>query len=189
MRKLIFVTTLAAGCFLGLLQTAQAAVVTEDIGNLGDAVPMASYGYNPVTAPDFRLDGSGQGTFRVNFQFVDPAIKTATSITASATGGVALKDFTFGLYNSANQLLSEVDQTTAHYANGSTTASFLSFATMLQTGSYYLLLAVTQGNAQQVINGNIAIEPAPIPASLPMFAAALAGLMIIQMRRRQHSHT
>lgn len=186
MRKLIFVTAIAAGLLFSTGGALQAAVVTEDIGPLSDANPAAAYGYDPITHPDFRLDGTGQGTFRVNFDFSDPAQKTATSITASASVGVALKAFTFGLYNSTNTLLAQVDQNTAFSPNGSTTFSFLGYTNLLQTGSYYLLLAVTQGNAHQIINGNITIDPAPIPASLPMFGAALVGLMVFKMRRRQH---
>ena len=184
MRKTNLSAVVIALC-IGFSGVAHAAVVTEDIGTLGDANRSASYGYDPITAPDFKLDSAGTGTFKVDFNLVDPAIKTATAFTASATIGVALKDFTFGLYNASNTLLKQVDQTSAISPNGSTVFSYLDFANVLRTGGYYLLLTVTAGNAGQVINGNINIAPAPIPASLPMFGAALAGLLVVQLRNRK----
>jgi hypothetical protein len=185
MRKFSLAIAALAGLFFGLAGTAGAATVTEDIGTLSASRTSAAYGYDAVTQPDFHLDGSGQGTFRVNFALGTDASKTATSITASAAFGTALKDFTFGLYNSANTLLKQVDQSTATYTSLGTTFSFIDFANLLKTGSYYLLLNVTAGNAGQLINGNISIAAVPIPATLPMFGAALVGLTILQLRRRR----
>lgn len=187
MRKL----GLAIAMTMGLLfagGAAEAAVVTENIGTLDSSNTFASFGYNKITAPDFRLDSAGQGTFKVNFSLGNIATDTATSLTASAVKGSALKTFTFGLYDSSsNTLLDQVDQSTAfHPGNGSTTFSFLDFANMLKEGSYYLLLTVTAGNAGQVINGNINIAAVPIPAALPMFGLVLLGLGALQMRRRQN---
>ena len=126
-----------------------------------------------------------QGTFKVNFALGNDSLNTATSITASAAMGIGLKDFTFGLYDSTNTLLKQVDQSSAIYTGSGTTFSFIDFANLLKTGTYYLLLTVTAGNAGQIINGNINVAAVPVPASLPMFGAALVGLMIIQMRRRR----
>ena len=182
MRKLGLAIAMAVGLlFAG--SAAQAAVVTENIGTLDTANPFASFGFNKTNQPDFRLDSSGQGTFHVDFTLGNISNKTATSLTASAVSGVALKTFTFGLFDSTNTLLEQVDQTTATQG-GSTTFSFLDFANMLKTGSYYLLLTVTAGNPGQVINGNIAIAAVPIPAALPMFGLVLLGLGAFQMRRR-----
>lgn len=185
MRKLGLAIVAVAGLLFSLGSAAQAAIVTEDIGTLDTAHPSASYGYNPVTQPDFKLDGSGQGTFKVNFALGNDSLNTATSITASAAMGIGLKDFTFGLYDSTNTLLKQVDQSSAIYTGSGTTFSFIDFANLLKTGTYYLLLTVTAGNAGQIINGNINVAAVPVPASLPMFGAALVGLMIIQMRRRR----
>jgi hypothetical protein len=187
MRKLGIAMAMATGLLLSLGSGAHAAVVTENIGTLDAGHPSASYGFDPVTAPNFHLDGAGQGTFQVDFSLGNMSTNTATSITASAAGSTALKDFTFGLYDSSNTLLKQVDQSSAVYTSSGTTFSFLGLANLLTTGSYHLLLAVASGNANQLINGNISIAAVPIPASLPMFGAALIGLMIIQMRRRQRT--
>ena len=69
MQKFIFVTAIAVGLLFGTGGALQAAVVTEDIGTLNDANTAAAYGYDPINHPDFRLDDSGQGTFRVDFDF------------------------------------------------------------------------------------------------------------------------
>lgn len=186
MRKIIFAVLAVAGLLFGLGSAAQAAIVTENIGTLDAAHTSASYGYNPVTQPDFRLDSNGQGTFKVDFTLGNVATHTSTSITASAAFGTALKNFTFGLYDSANNLLKQVDQSSAIYTGSGTTFSFIDFANLLKTGTYYLLLTVTSGNSGQIINGNINVAAVPVPASLPMFGAALVGLMIMQVRRRRH---
>jgi len=186
MRKIIFAVLAVAGLLFGLGSAAQAAIVTENIGTLDAGRTSASYGYDPVTQPDFHLDSSGQGTFKVNFALGNVATSTATSITASAAFGTALKTFTFGLYDSANNLLKQVDQSSAIFTGSGTTFSFIDFANLLKTGSYYLLLTVTAGNSGQIINGNINVAAVPLPASLPMFGAALVGLMIMQVRRRRH---
>lgn len=182
MRKLGLAIAMAVGLFFAG-SAAEAAVVTENIGTLDSANPFASFGFDKTNEPDFKLDSSGQGTFKVDFTLGNIANKTATSITASAVAGTALKTFTFGLYDSANSLLGEVNQSTATQG-GSTTFSFLDFAHMLKEGSYYLLLTVTAGNPGQVINGNINVAAVPIPAALPMFGLVLLGLAAFQMRRR-----
>src|SRR5215813_9647487 len=110
MRKIIFAVLAMAGLLFGLGGAAQAAIVTENIGTLDAGHPAASYGFDPVTQPDFRLDGSGKGTFKVDFALGNASTSTSTSITASAAFGTALKTFTFGLYDSANNLLKQVDQ-------------------------------------------------------------------------------
>jgi len=186
MRKLSLALALAAGLFLSGGH-AFASVVTENVGTLDAQNPSASYGHNAVTDPNFKLDGSGQGQFRVNFTLGGASSRTATSLTASATFGTALKSFTFGLYDSANHLLAQVDQTTATSPDGHTTFSAIDFANLLKAGSYYLKLIVTAGNPGQFINGNIAIAAVPVPAALPMFGLVLAGLMIVQFRRRAKS--
>jgi len=186
MRKLGLAIAMAVGLlFAG--SAAQAAVVTEDIGTLDAGHPFGSFGYNLITSPNFKLDNSGQGTFKVTFALGNISTDTAASLTATAVQGTALKSFTFGLYDSANALLAQVDQTSAfHPGNGSTTFSFLDFANLLKEGSYYLLLTVTAGNAGQHINGNINVAAVPIPAALPMFGLVLLGLAAFQMRRRQN---
>jgi len=187
MRKLSLALVMAAGLLFSIGSGAQAAVVTDNAGTLDATHPFASYGYDPVNHPDFHLDNSGHGQFRIDFALGSPSGATASSLTATAVLGTALKDFTFGLYDSANHLLKQVDQNTAISPDGHTTVSAINFANLLQTGSYYLMLVVTAGNSGQVINGNIAIAAVPVPAALPMFGLVLAGLMAMQMRRRKQS--
>lgn len=187
MRKLSLALTLAAGLLFSS-SSAFAALVTEDVGTLTKLNPSASYGYAVTTDPNFKLDGSGQGQFRVDFSLGDGSGHTGTSLTAAAVIGTALKTFTFGLYDSANNLLKQVDQTSV-FQVGSTTFSAIDYANFLGTGAYYLKLIVTAGNPNQFINGNITIAAVPLPAALPMFGLVLAGLTIVQMRRRAKSGT
>ena len=187
MRKLSLALVIAAGLLFSIGSAANAATVTDNAGTLDSAHPFASYGYNATTNPDFHLDNSGQGQFRINFALGNPVNTTASSLTATAVVGTALKDFTFGLYDSSNNLLKQVDQNTASTPDGHTTFSSLTFSNFLKAGSYYLLLIVTAGNSGQIINGNIAVAAVPLPAALPMFGAVLAGLMMVQMRRRDKS--
>ena len=81
MRKLSLALTLAAGLLFSSSH-AFAALVTEDVGTLTKLNPSASYGFAATTDPNFKLDGAGQGQFRVNFSLGDASGHTGTSLTA-----------------------------------------------------------------------------------------------------------
>lgn len=183
MRKLGIALVMAVSVFLGLGRVSQAATVTQDLGTLTGPTN-AAFGTDLGGQPNFVLDGAGTGTLRVNFSIATAANNLAASLTASSVSLQALKTFTFGLYDSANTLLTQVDQSSAVYPNGATTFSFLDFANLLKSGAYYLLLTVTSGVAGQNVSGNLHISAVPLPAALPMFGVALLGLAGLRLRRR-----
>jgi hypothetical protein len=183
MRKLGLALVMAVSVFLGLGQASRAATVTQDLGTLTGPTN-AAFGTDLAGQPNFVLDDNGTGTLRVNFSISAAANNLAASLTASSVGAIALKTFTFGLYDSGNNLLTQVDQTSAVYPNGATTFSFIDFANMLKSGAYYLLLTVTSGVAGQNVSGNLHISAVPLPAALPMFGVALLGMAAFRLRRR-----
>ncbi|HVJ42070.1 MAG TPA: hypothetical protein VM639_11250 [Dongiaceae bacterium] len=186
-RRLSFAAVMAAGVLFGLGQASQAATVTQDLGTLTAVSTSAAFGTEVSGQPNFTLDNAGNGTLHIDFSLGTAAKNLAASLTASSFGAVALKTFTFGLYDSANTLLTQVDQTTASYPNGATTFSFLDFANVLKKGAYYLLLDVTSGAPGQKISGNLQISAVPVPAALPMFGVALVGLAAFRFRRRNRA--
>lgn len=183
-RRLGFALVIAAGALAGFGQASQAATVTQDLGTLTAVSSSAAFGTDIAGQPDFALDDAGQGTLHIDFSLGTAAKNLAASLTASSFGAVALKTFTFGLYDSSNALLKQVDQTTASYPNGATTFSFIDFADVLKKGAYYLLLDVTSGAPGQKVSGNLQISAVPVPAALPMFGVALLGLAVFRLRRR-----
>lgn len=183
MRKLGIALFMAVSVLLGFGQVTQAATVTQDLGTLTGPTN-AAFGTDLAGQPNFVLDSNGTGSLKVNFSLGSSSKNLAASLTASSFGLVALKTFTFGLYDSSNTLLNQVDQTTAVYPNGATTFSFLDFANVLKKGAYYLLLTVTSGAPGQNVSGNLHISAVPVPAALPMFGVALLGLAGFRLRRR-----
>jgi len=158
-----------------------------------------NFGVNPNSAAGFfSNDPNGGpnigGLFNDFYEFTlsGSSFFTVASATNSYPGGSSTTDFitnfaaavfqTVGIPGGGDDILKYGP---AFAAIGSTSQA-LSGSGILGPGSYYLQIAGNAGTTAGY-GGNFAVSAVPVPAALPLFGTALAGLAALKYRRRRRA--
>lgn len=153
----------------------------------GSSGPFAISGNGGSQAFGVNLAGGAVGdTFNADFLFtvadVSAASGGATSI-ENVGNPADLKFTSIALYDSSNTLLATGSVGTFGVIDAAEIGSLTVFPGLTLGGSYYVRTSGTflkAGNAS--IGGTVSLTPVPVPAALPLFLTALAGVGLISRR-------
>ncbi|SOE00747.1 hypothetical protein [Caenispirillum bisanense] len=179
--KTLAIAAITGFLALGAAGTADAATYNLSLDEGAQGNYSAGF-YAPVT-------GSFDNSY--TFEMPEGAFKLSSSLTvAMASAANAIQDLTLALFQGtpgSGTMLAESD-----YENlvvGPVTAQFeaLQYEGMLTAGeSYYLQTTGTvPGNATLALGGSLSVAPVPLPAALPLFGAAVAGLAVAGRLRKK----
>ena len=92
-----------------------------------------------------------------------------------------------GTYNgntSATPLASTTDDTVMSFGGSGFQFEGMTYSSMLTPGDYYLQTTSVVLEGSRTLSGNMEVAPVPLPATLPLFGIALAGLMVWNRKGR-----
>jgi hypothetical protein len=174
MIKLKFIAFYTVGLF-ALTSNASATTLTLGMGNT-DVVITAAAGANGVASAfndifNFTLSGPGKVNYRVTEKEFALALVSPGSPSTSTTYqiyDIQDKSFSYGLYNSLDQLIS------------------LSNLDNLIDGAYYFKVSgLTAGLLGGQYSLNINISPVPEPQTTSMIALGLGLIGLVSLRKKQ----
>lgn len=185
--RILAAAALAGTILAGALSTTQAAVI---------AIPLIGGSGGASNTYNLKSGASGSFTDAFTFSVSSPSVLTYT-MTSSGTGGTTtISSATFGLYKGTPDafgaiggatLVSPIAVTgTNKSKSGSDLGGF-----SLSAGNYFFELATSASNTGKIgsltNSASVGVSAVPIPATLPMFGAALLGLGAagFVMRRRK----
>jgi len=160
------------------VSSADAALIYNSAGSYDISGSNGSQGYG------VNLSGKTGDTFRADFKFkvTDVATVGGGATLIEQAGNKSDLSFTsLGLYDSSNTLLTtgSIGTVFGHVDGGQIGL----FPGLAKGESYYVRIDGTflkGGNAS--VGGTVSLTPTPVPAALPLFLTALAGVGLISRR-------
>ncbi|MDR3515073.1 MAG: hypothetical protein P4M00_04595 [Azospirillaceae bacterium] len=150
-----------------------------------------------ITAINWASSQSGTasivstGAFTDIFTFsLTSAVAASSELLASAYAEVKQKisgvvfDLYSGTYGSGTLVASSSGVTVGSATAGSEFAALTTGP--LAKGAYYLeATGTTALSPGALVTANVSVSPVPLPAALPLFGAALLGLVVVGLRQRK----
>ena len=191
MRRLIGLTAGLAALLLSAMPSS--AVVVGDLG-INPTSSTGAFSTNPVLNPGAELP-TGAFSQEWTFELVGgPAFITVASATNNFAGGAVdqITSFAAAIYRIVGDIgiVGGADELVLGPANAAVFSSsqFLELAgTILSAGNYYLQFTGDAGESAGY-GGTLSVAAVPVPAALPLFGAALAGLAALRYRRRRTAY-
>ena len=144
-----------------------------NVGNLDSVIPYSNT-FNTTVNGHYTLDY----TFSVSSEVYESASVTASNLNSKGKPiGTVGTSPTLKLYEAgANNTWNLVPT----WGSGTSSQSFY-----LGAGTYELAVTGSAATGKNVVSTTLSVNPAPIPAALPLFGSALVGVGLFGRRRRK----
>ncbi|KAF0110452.1 MAG: hypothetical protein FD149_2655 [Rhodospirillaceae bacterium] len=154
--------------------------------------------FNLAQDPDGMLRGQFRSTVEGTFDNIwgfnlsQESNMLATSLTVSLSNvSRYIRDLTLSLFTgtydgntSAAPLTSTTDDTVISFGWSGFQFEGITYSGALTPGDYYLQTTGVVLEGSRTLSGNMEVAPVPLPAALPLFGIALAGLMMWNRKGR-----